>query len=69
MKDPETGAMKIGADYIHLNLRGDYMQACLWFAVLYNRKATEVTFVPDDIADEDAAFLREMAERARLEWK
>ena len=69
MKDHETGAMKIGADYIHLNLRGDYMQACLWYAVLFGRKATDVTFVPDDIADDDAAFLREMAERARLEWK
>lgn len=69
MKDHETGSMKIGADYIHLNLRGDYMQACLWYAVLFGRKATDVTFVPDDIADDDAAFLREMAERARLEWK
>lgn len=68
-KDPETGEMKLGADHIHLNIRGEYMQACLWFAVLYGCKATDIAFVPDDIADSDAAFLREMAERARLEWK
>ena len=68
-KDPETGKMRLAGDHIHLNLRGDYMQACLWYAVLFNRKAADVTFVPEDIADDDAAFLREMAERARQEWK
>ena len=56
--------MVIHRDTIHLNERGKYMQACVWFAFLYHRKTSEVTFVPDCIGDEDALFLREMAQKA-----
>ena len=67
-KDKVTGEMKIGPDFIHLNRRGEYMQACLWFAVLYGRNAEEIAFVPDEVGDRDAAFLRATAERAKREW-
>ena len=63
-KNKETGKMVIHRDTIHLNERGKYMQACVWFAFLYHRKTSEVTFVPDCIGDEDAQFLREMAQKA-----
>ena len=68
MKDQATGELKLGPDFIHLNRRGEYMQACLWFAVLYDRSAEEIPFVPEEIGDRDAAFLRATAERAKREW-
>ena len=63
-KNKETGEMFIGADKIHLNQRGQYMQCCVWYATLFGKKTSEVTFVPDMISDSDAAFLREMAQKA-----
>lgn len=64
VKDAESGEMKIAGDFIHLNERGRYMQACLWFAFLYERPVLEITFVPDCIGNSDAAFLRDCAQRA-----
>jgi len=55
-------------DTIHLNRRGEYLQACVWFAILFDRDAREVTFVPEALSGEDAAFLREMAQKAVQEF-
>lgn len=63
-KNPETGELQLGRDTIHLNMRGQYLQACVWFAFLYGRRTDEITFVPDTIGNADARFLREMAQRA-----
>ncbi len=63
-KKPESGQMEIGRDCIHLNQRGQYLQACLWFAFLYQRPVSDVTFVPEMIGDDDALFLRRMAQQA-----
>lgn len=64
VKDAESGEMKIAGDFIHLNARGQYMQACVWFAFLYERPVSEITFVPECIGSSDAAFLRDCAQRA-----
>ena len=63
-KNPATGELKICRDLIHLNLRGEYLLECVWFAFLYNRPVSEVKFVPDEIGGGDAAFLRETAQLA-----
>ena len=55
-KDKTTGELKLGRDTIHLNLRGQYLQACVWFAFLYGHRTDEITFVPDTIGNSDAAF-------------
>lgn len=62
-KDAE-GHLVIKRDTIHLNERGKYLQACVWFAFLFHRKTAEITFVPDCIDVDDATFLREMAQKA-----
>ena len=41
------GVRKISVDMIHLNRYGDYMQACLWFAFLFDRKVDEIPFRPE----------------------
>lgn len=63
-KNRETGELEIWRDSIHLNNRGQYLQACVWFAFLYGRNTSMVTYRPDSIGDRDAAFLRDMAQRA-----
>ena len=65
----EHGSLKIDRDSIHLNLRGQYLQACVWFAFLYRRPTSDITFVPDLIDDRDAEFLRRMAQQAVDEFR
>ena len=62
-KDAE-GKLYIRRDCIHLNKRGEFLQACVWFAKLYGRPVSEVTFKPDMIADDDIEFLKGIAQEA-----
>ena len=62
------GEMKISMDLIHLNARGRYLQACLWFAFLFERSAEEIKFVPEMIANDDAAVMRKLADEAVKEF-
>lgn len=58
------GKLVLTADNIHLNVRGEYLQACVWFAKLYGVNTDQIKFVPKSIDDEDAAFLRKVAQEA-----
>jgi hypothetical protein len=60
----ETGKLKIKSDDIHLNVRGEYLQACVWCSFLFNVDPEKITFVPDELDNDDAAFLRGCAKRA-----
>ena len=64
-KGPD-GEMHLLRDLIHLNVRGQYLQACLWFAFLYGRSPEETAkyYLPEEIGNSDAAFLRRTAEEA-----
>jgi hypothetical protein len=64
----DDGSLNLFTDLIHLNERGRYLQACIWFAFLFERSAVEIKFVPDMIADSDAAILREIADSAVREF-
>ena len=63
-KDPETGRMKIYRDCIHLNIRGQFLQACVWFAFLFGRNTSEITFKPDVLSDDDIESLKSIAQQA-----
>ncbi len=65
-KNKETGEVykKIGGDSYHLNHRGQYLQACLWYAMLFDKPTSGITFVPTQLTAEDAAFLRTVAQKA-----
>lgn len=62
------GKLFIAPDFIHLNERGRYLQSCVWFAFLFGRSAKEIKFVPEVIDNDDAAQLRETADRAVAEF-
>ncbi len=63
-KNKETGELFIGRDTIHLNARGQYLQAAVWFGVLFGRPPRDISYVPEVLADADAAFLRIIAQKA-----
>lgn len=65
----KDGSRSIRTDLIHLNRRGMYLQACIWFAELYDRNTSVITFVPDKMDPADAAFLRQMAQKARDDYQ
>ena len=63
-KDVETGRMKIIRDSIHLNTRGQFLQACVWFAFLFGKSTSEITLRPDTLADDDIELLKSAAQKA-----
>lgn len=60
----DTGEMEIGRDTIHLNERGEYLQALVWFGFLFGADPTAVSYVSPHIGDADARVLRECARDA-----
>ncbi len=60
----EAGELFLNRDLIHLNERGQYLQACVWFGYLYGRKVSAVKFNPVELSDADAAKLRKIAQQA-----
>ena len=65
----KSGDLWLAHDYIHLSPRGEYMQACLWFAFLFNKKTAEITYVPDSIGKSDAIWMRAKAQEALDSYK
>lgn len=65
-KDKKTGEIRWVRrnDPAHLNRRGEYLQACLWYAFFFDKPTSEIKFVPEGITPEDAAFLRDVAQKA-----
>ena len=59
-----AGHWQLRRDLIHLNCRGQYLQACVWFAFLFERPVEEIIWVPENLDVDDAAFLRNVAAAA-----
>lgn len=68
-KNPDTGELYLNRDLIHLNPRGQYLQACVWFAMLYGKKVSEIRLVPAELANSDVKFLQESAQQAVDEFQ
>lgn len=68
-KNPDTGELYLNRDLIHLNPRGQYLQACVWFAMLDGKKVSEIRLVPDELANSDVKFLQETAQQAVDEFQ
>lgn len=66
--NPKDGHRVISYDLIHFNRRGQYLQGCLWFAELFQQPTDKITYAPKELSAADAAFLRQMAQKARDEY-
>ena len=62
----KNGKHVLHQDSYHLNIRGQYLQACLWFGFLFDENPADIRFTPQNLPEEDAAFLRDTA-RTTLE--
>lgn len=60
----DAGEMEIGRDTIHLNERGEYLQALVWLGFLFGVDPCGVSYVSPHVGDADARFLRECARDA-----
>ena len=64
VKDNETGEFVLKFDRSHLNARGEYLQAMVWFGMLFECDVTTLDFTPDYIGKADAEQLRGFAAQA-----
>lgn len=56
------GHLELGIDHIHLNRRGEYLQACVWFLSLFGCEAIPAdAYIPGDIDLDDARWLQQCA--------
>ena len=68
-KNKKTGKKYLATDYIHLNRDGEYMQALVWFAKIYNEPVSKVKFVPENMSDALNKLLRSCAQDAVNNYK
>ena len=57
----ENGIMRLSADTIHLNPRGEYLQACVWYGSLFHEDPRNIAFEPADMGSDLCRFLRNCA--------
>lgn len=43
--DKKTGTKKLSHDRIHLNRKGQFLQACVWYMFLFDEKAEDIKFI------------------------
>lgn len=60
-KNKDTKQMEFKSDLTHANTRGEFLQALVWYELLFNKDARKNTFKPKDIRDDDAQLLRTIA--------
>ncbi len=56
-----NGQRQLAMDGHHANLAGEYLGACVWFEKLYGESVLDHPFVPEGLAAELAARLRQVA--------
>ncbi len=54
---------KLMHDAFHLNKRGEYLQACVWFVTLFDRPCSDIKMKTTLLDKDDAAFMREVADK------
>jgi hypothetical protein len=63
-KEQKDGSKKLVMDGHHANMAGEYLGACVWHEVLFNKSAVGNSFIPNGLDPEYAKFLQETAHRA-----
>ena len=68
-KDRKTGEKVFRTDSIHLNGRGQYLQACVWYGFLFKKSPLDIKYAGKNLSAEDAEMLRKCADKALKEYK
>ena len=65
----KSGKFGYRCDRIHLNNRGQYLQACVWYGALFKKSPLEIKYVGAEITTEDAELMKKCANKALREYK
>ena len=68
-KNRKTGKPEFRCDASHLNNRGEYLQACVWYGFIFKKSPLEIKYNGKGLTAEDAAFLKSCADKALKEYK
>lgn len=60
---------RLEGDTFHLNRKGEFLQACVWFAVLFDRPVSDIKLEPRGIDKAEVEFLKNIAQKAVDEYK
>ncbi len=63
-KKNEEGKMTLASDLIHLNPRGQYLQACVWYGFLFGNPVSDIKLNPENLDNDDCEFMRKTAQKA-----
>ena len=56
-------------DAYHANVKGEYLQGCVWLAFLFNEKVSGNTFIPEGMTAAEAAILQRIADEVVVEGR
>ena len=59
-----NGEMKLMRDCIHLNFRGEYLQACVWYIALFGESTASIHYEHPKISSEECQAMAAAAENA-----
>ncbi|MBO7154103.1 MAG: DUF4886 domain-containing protein [Lentisphaeria bacterium] len=68
-KNRKTKEPEFRCDSIHLNSRGQYLQACVWYGFLFKKSPLDIKYKGRTLKEDDAAMLRKCADKALKEYK
>ena len=60
----ETGELSLRKDTIHLNYRGEYLQACVWYGKLFGENPEEIVFERQDMPHSESCLMQKCAKDA-----
>jgi hypothetical protein len=61
-KNPDLNLWK--EDTYHANVNGSYLAGCVWFSCLFHVSPKQIDFVPEEMDEMTAKFIRRMAKKA-----
>lgn len=60
----EQGEMVLGQDGIHLNFRGEYLQACVWYGKLFGEDPENIRYEHKEISSSECRLMQKCAKEA-----
>ena len=54
----------LNTDSPHLNFKGEFLQACVWYGTLFNENPDEIKFKPKKLSETEAIILKKAAAEA-----
>lgn len=63
-KNNKNNQYKLSFDASHLNKRGQYLQACVWYGYLFGKDPTTIKYIPKKMQKQDALNLQKIAKQA-----